>query len=375
MNNKILKKKNIIILILVLCIYILFKTGNTFEPIEELTIPSGIGVDVVDSNLDGDMKYKVIVSEYNYYDEKQINVSVLEGTASTVPETRESRQLKSDGKFLLGLERVVVVGQEAAEFGLKNFVDALFSNRTINDVAYIVVCKGKSEDILKFQAPGSTSSSEYIDKMIQHSAIFGFFPRNYKLLDMYIRLDSEGRNFAIPYIEVKESQLQISGMALFKNDKMVRVIGKQDSKWMNLLRENNVRGILTVQKNIKEYASFYGTSKRRVKCTREGGRYIFDIDLSLKGEIISNSLYPNLAEEPEAIKIAEAQFAEEAEKKCIEFIKKMKSEYKIDCLSLGRNAAAKYGRRTGVDWNDVVSNSEIRVDVKVKVTEIGRGDY
>ncbi|WP_139904118.1 Ger(x)C family spore germination C-terminal domain-containing protein [Clostridium thermarum] len=125
----------------------------------------------------------------------------------------------------------------------------------------------------------------------------------------------------------------------------------------------------------KEYASFYGTSKRRVKCTREAGRYIFDIDLSLKGEVISNSLYPNLAEEPEAIKIAEAQFAEEAEKKCTEFIKKMKSEYKIDCLSLGRNAAAKYGRRTGVDWNEVVSNSEIRVNVKVKVTEIGRGDY
>ena len=62
-------------------------------------------------------------------------------------------------------------------------------------------------------------------------------------------------------------------------------------------------------------------------------------------------------------------------KDCKDFIEKIQKQYKIDVLNLGEVAAAKYGRHTGVDWNEVVSNSEIKVNVKVKVEGNGRGDY
>ncbi|MDP4179223.1 MAG: Ger(x)C family spore germination C-terminal domain-containing protein, partial [Bacillota bacterium] len=60
---------------------------------------------------------------------------------------------------------------------------------------------------------------------------------------------------------------------------------------------------------------------------------------------------------------------------CEEFINKMKTDYKVDCLELGRVAAAKYGRRTGTDWNKVVMDSDIKINVKVKLNKQGRGDY
>lgn len=53
----------------------------------------------------------------------------------------------------------------------------------------------------------------------------------------------------------------------------------------------------------------------------------------------------------------------------------MQNEYKIDCLELGREAAAKYGRGENIDWDEVVCNSKIQVNVNVKLTGIGRGDY
>lgn len=59
--------------------------------------------------------------------------------------------------------------------------------------------------------------------------------------------------------------------------------------------------------------------------------------------------------------------SEQVKKKCNDFIIKMKNEYKVDCLQLGEVAAAKYGRQTGVDWNSIVCNSEIKVNVKVKI--------
>jgi hypothetical protein len=42
----------------------------------------------------------------------------------------------------------------------------------------------------------------------------------------------------------------------------------------------------------------------------------------------------------------------------------MQNDYKLDCLALGRVAAAKYGRHTGTDWNKAVSEAEIVVKCK-----------
>ena len=67
--------------------------------------------------------------------------------------------------------------------------------------------------------------------------------------------------------------------------------------------------------------------------------------------------------------------AKSIEKQCADFIKIMKSDYKIDCIGLGRSAAAKYGRQKKVDWNEVVCSADIKVNVKVKVDLQGRGDY
>ncbi len=53
----------------------------------------------------------------------------------------------------------------------------------------------------------------------------------------------------------------------------------------------------------------------------------------------------------------------------------MKYEYKIDCLELGRVAAAKYGREKNNNWDDIVCNSEIKVNVMAKIDRMGRGDY
>ncbi|MBV1820656.1 Ger(x)C family spore germination C-terminal domain-containing protein, partial [Bacteroidales bacterium MSK.15.36] len=50
-------------------------------------------------------------------------------------------------------------------------------------------------------------------------------------------------------------------------------------------------------------------------------------------------------------------------------------EYKIDLLELGRIAAAKYGRRTGVDWDEVVSDSEIDIKVNSKIVTTGKGNF
>ena len=179
----------------------------------------------------------------------------------------------------------------------------------------------------------------------------------------------------MPYIEKTDKGIEITGMALFKKDKMVTKINIDELKIMNMLKENDVKGILTIQKNANEYINYYATSKRKIFCTKEGSKYKFTINIDLKGDIIADTLYKNLQDSPKKDAEFNKKMAEEVKKKCYDFIAKMKNQYKVDCLDLGQVAAAKYGRQTGVDWNSIVCNSQIEVNVKVKIQKTGRGDY
>ncbi|GAA0179781.1 Ger(x)C family spore germination protein [Clostridium sediminicola] len=374
-NNRLIslvnKEKNIIILILSIIIYIYFRSGVIHSPVEDLDIPSGVGVDFISANK----QFSKLISFYNYGGNGEIYSIIGTGTGSSLAKTREERQLLTNKKMLLGLQRVYVFGEEYASFGIKNLIDIEFKNRTINDTALLAVCKGKVEDIFSYKIPTYPSTADYLEGILEHSTAFNFFSNNYKMMDIYVRMDAEGRSVVLPYIQVKDKELKITGMALFKKDKMVKKIDIDEARVMNLLRENKVKGMLVLQDNLKEYISYYTQTKRKVRCEKKEDKYTFFIDLSLNGEIVENELFPDIHESAATMRKFESQMIEKVEKMSYDFIKKMQKDCKVDCLALGKVAAAKYGRHTGVDWDEVVSNSDIIVNVEVKVDNMGRGDY
>ncbi len=195
------------------------------------------------------------------------------------------------------------------------------------------------------------------------------------MIDFILESSSEGYNPVLPYIDIVDNELTITGLAVFNKDKMVRKLDMQEVKILNLLRESNTRGILTLEKNSKEYINYYPKAKRKVKCYKEGDKYKFIIDISLKGPIISNQLYKDLNSDPKILKKFEKDMEESVERQCVTCINIFKKTCHVDVFNLGSVAAAKYGRETGIDWNKVVLNSEIKVNVKVKVDSQGRGDY
>ena len=86
-------------------------------------------------------------------------------------------------------------------------------------------------------------------------------------------------------------------------------------------------------------------------------------------------MYADIIKDVSKKKEFEKDMAKSIEKQCDDFIKTMKSDYNIDCIGLGREAAASYGRQKKTDWNKVVMSADIKVNVKVKVDLQGRGDY
>lgn len=364
--------KYIKILTIAAAIIFLFFGANN-QMIEETELAVGVGEDI-EKGTEGAVEYSVPINVYTFAD-NSVGGRVIKGEGLTFGKTRESRQLKSSKKFTLGFEQVNVVSKENAEYGIKNVVDILFANPNVNDAGTSIVFDGKAEDALRHNSKQFTTASEELASLVKNSRNMNFFLRHYDIMDLYKLSANEGYTYITPYVGLEKDDFKVEGMALFKNLKMIGRLDMDDTKYLNIMRENNVTGMLSIIKSSKEYLDFYGKSKRKIDCSMENGKYNFSINISCTGNLISNEMYTDITNEKDIKKLAEEQLEREIEKKCKSVIDKLQNQYKIDAIQLGSCAVSKYGRHKGIDWDEVASNSKVDVKVNVEIDRIGRGDY
>ncbi|KEI09617.1 spore gernimation protein [Clostridium sp. K25] len=346
---------------------------NEYVAIENLDIPIGIGYDLINGKTKNPI-YNIPISVYQFLPgNSTLNTTVTTGKAEGIANTREDRQTKSNRKFILGTEKVVLISQEVAERSIEDLINILFNNTYANDTARVAIFKGKTIDALKAKVKGYNSSADYIRGMIDSCINYNFFSDNHKMIDIYTRVLGEGRSATLPYIEMDNGEFKMTGMGIFKGSKLKYIADREEAKIINLLRENKGLGIINLKNKNGEMTNLSVLSRKRIKCKKEGEKYKFTINLELDSDMIENNFYKRVSDNPRITKKIEKEAEEVIIKKTNNFIKKMQNDIKFDCLELGKVAAAKYGRRTNTDWDKVMCESEIKVNVKVKLERLGRG--
>ncbi len=370
-----MNKKNYFIIVIGILFYTYIIEGQARVPIEEVVTITGIGYDVEIKGKDM-MEYSIPISTTVLKSsEEQVNL-IFKEEGRSLGEIIQKRQEVMNQKFVQGHERVVLVSEDYARYGLRTLIEDRFRNAEVNDIAYMAVCKGKTEDYLKYKVPGYDNASEYIEGLIEASPNDNFFSDNYKQIDAFVRIGAEGRNLVLPYIEITEEGIVLTGMAIFKGDKLIALADIKESRMLSLLKNDSVKGIESLQRSNEIYIDFDAKSgKRKIECHKQGEKYSFKIDLILKGTVIDNEMFVDMVKDIKIKKEFEKDMGKSIEKQCNDFIFVMKNKYKTDCIGLGREAAAKYGRRKVLDWNKVICSSDIKVNVKVLVDLQGRGDY
>lgn len=371
-----MKKDRILayVLIIIIAIALGINKNEVMPNVEEEDIHIGTGYSIQKEGSEIS-DYEVLLSAYTFESDDKIDSVGNMGVGSTIGKTRQDRQNKNPRKFTTGFEKVFIIDEEYASEGIRNILDIVFKHPMINIEGQGIVCKGKSSDYLTLKSKGYDSSADFISGMIKNTKDSNFLGENYNMRDLFIICDSEGRAIVLPYINIIDKQIELDGMAIFNKDKLVKVLDMEEGKVMNILRENKTKGMLTIEQRYNSYINYNTKCERKVKCTKNGDKYSFTIDLNFKGDIVSNLLYKDISSDLQVTKKFEEDMAKKIENKANKFIQEMKTNYKVDCLELGRVAVAKYGRHTGVDWNEVVSNSDIEVKVSVQVSKVGRGDY
>lgn len=367
-------KKLIIILITIIAMFTYSFIGSQGDLVENLNIPVAVGCDIKNTS-ENTLAYELPIAAYIFDDEGSVMSDIFNGIDKSIGETRANRQLKANKKFLLGVERSFLMSEAYANFGIENLLDILVNNPHVNEKPNMIVCSGTAEDILKVKVKGYANSGEFIDGLIKHANLYNFFSKNYTIMDVLKKVDAEGYNLTLPYVELHNNNIELTGMAIFKKDKMIAKANIDEARFINLLREDSVQGIFTIQESAGKYINYDAKSNRKVHCYKNGDKFKFIIDINLNGSIISNTLYKDLNSKLGVLQKFQSDMASQIQHNYNNYISIAKSKYDVDILNLGVIGAAKYGRGTGIDWNKVFSNADIEVKVEVNVANQGRGTY
>ena len=359
--------KKSVIIILTLFLVLLCGCEN-MESIEDLAILSGFGYDIEKK----DKTKSVIAIEFiSTGKEKEVGTDYFVGKGNSIYGALENYKAKQDKPFTYGSELVYLISEEKAKSGLEDISYDLLSFPNVNITARTLICEGKCKDYFALKLE-SGSASEKLSKQIEFANEKYFFTKNYTVKDFLCMYHQQGRSLYLPYVEIIDKNPQLTGVAIFKDNKFFKKIPIEEAKLMNILRNSGGKGIITVRSdNFLKYLELEGSSKLDINVSSTNDTLKYDIIVSVSGDLRVDTLESNELTKKQILKLAKI-LEDKLKKDLNNEVDKIQDVYGFDCLDLSKYAIAEYGTDSGFDSDECFRNAKINIDVKVKINSTGR---
>lgn len=320
-------------------------------------------------------------------------VITYQATADTPFEARRKMTTMSPRKIYSAHIRMVVIGEELARDGIKNFLDFLSRDHEHRADFFIVVAKGTSaENVLKILTPLEKIPANELFDSLKTSERAWAPTSGVTLHDLLSDLVSKGKHPVLTGLKVKGSQeigeskenievmdtptqLQYTGLGVFKKDKLVGWLNETESKGYNYIMDNvkSTVGHIRCPKGGKAVLEVI-RSKADMKGKVKNGKPEADVEIRLEanvGEVEckgldltqTNTIYEMEARSAEKIK----EFAEKT-------IKKAQKKYKADIFGFGeaiRRADPKFWKQIEKNWDQEFPDLPVNVKVDLKIRRTG----
>lgn len=340
------------------------------EDIENFNIPLIAAYDVAKDRKEG---VDVTVLYPNVAQKNREFVEKVSG--KTIGDTRANRGTRYPSTLLLGDIQVAFYGKDLARKGLGPYIDNYVRDPRVKKSLFMVVVEGRGDQFLEkahkinpylgFEIPGVFTSKKKNQ----------FFATT-TLYDFFHAVNTTGKNPVACTMKVlPNGQYKVNGTAIFKKDKMIDIIGMDETIPLVLLRgEEGCCGFIpfTVRKDGKEIDK--GTvevkSKRKVKVDKEGDRFVFYIKLKIEGRLVEHYALDRLIlEDEKCISDIEKAMEEKIEKDGLKLINRMQNEWKVDCIDITKYALAKWRGeiKDMVEEEAFIQNANIKLKVEVDI--------
>jgi spore germination protein len=328
--------------------------------IDDINIISAVGYD---SHKGDKVKGTVVIPVYKA--DKSISNESFTAVATQSKAINRKLQQKSADPLESGSIEVVLFGKELAEKGIINMADTLERDARIGSHLLLAVVDGEAQKVLEKNL-GNRGTGTYLNTLLMHNMKSRELPRSNLHLFLFSYY-SKVKDPFLPYVELEKDKVNVKGVALLDDDRVVSYIEESDMFFFKTLMENFENGSYTFEIGDEYVTLFSLTLTRSIKIKNALSNPNVELEIKLDGHIRE---YSGKKLDPKKVKEIEKRFEEIITKKCEDLLNNFIEKH-IDPIGIGLFAKTQTRNFDEKKWNEAYSNTTINVKSNVKISQTG----
>ena len=352
------------------------------KPLEKLGLITTSGFDMEGENQ---IRGTVVVQKFDPMT-TQSATKVITSVAKTSKGLRQQQNLQSNQKLVSGQLRSVVYSRDLAKKGIIQLVDSLNRDAAIGNMVYLTIADQSAAEILQIEnSKENLNLGTYMYNLIKQN-VEGeqiISPTLHEFNHNYYDI---GKDPVLPILKVKDKDVIITGVGLFKGDRLVDELRQGDLFYLKVLidkykagtkemgyKTDQLKKIIIKNKNYtkkpifsKIYVSIDNIrSKTKIEIVdKKNLRFRVDVDLDSRVLEMTEAL--DLGK-PTSVKFLEKKLDESMKKKIESLLLRFK-KLEIDPIGLGNEYEAHLRGKpiTQEEWDR--KYKDVTFDVHVKNT-------
>ncbi|KRE59773.1 Ger(x)C family spore germination protein [Paenibacillus sp. Soil750] len=378
--------------VLILCLLMLTGCWSRRE-LNELLIVLGVGVDWKDGEYL--VSFQVVnpseISAQRRGGDRPPS-TLYQGRGKTMFEAARSLTAEAPRKVYMGHLQLYVIGEELAKRGVKDFLDNSVRDNELRMDFNIVVARGDmAENILKLFTPVEKLPSYSMQQSLQTSQK-SWAPTVAMTMDEALnKLSGKGFELALTGIKLigdpsmgkskinveffqPPSRYRYTGIAVFKEDKLIGWLNEQESKGYTDITNNLDSTSIEIPCAEQKYMGIEITSSEsKLKASVQNGKPVIDVSIRSEANIVGRQCRDVDLTDPKTIKRLEQetkQIIQSNVEATVARAKKMKSDIIGFGSQLGKDQPT-YWKQVKDTWNDEMfpqTNVNYKIELFIRKT-------
>jgi len=291
-----MKKLYKVLMLIVLCLGMLLCFCSCEKPgteLSDLMIMQGIGIDATNNGFK--VTVEILNNEQsgspggNGNSENKTKIYSAEG--STVGEALRKLITKSGNEPMFAHNRVIVIGERAANRDLGDILD--FFERNYDSRASQLLCIAKNttaESVIRAKLLTDSIKSKILENMLDESAKQSLVPK-VRIIDAVNYIKDETSGLCIPAVKIQKNgeneNFDLDGCAVFGTDSTFSMyISSDAAEGIAILNDKIQEGVISADLPNGEKASFYiNKGKSKYKITQENGKLHYSLTVKISCDL------------------------------------------------------------------------------------------
>lgn len=358
---------------------VIFLVGCTSKevrvPLEDVGMVGIVAFDYMDENT---MNLSIAIPQFS--PQAQKNTEVFTVTTDLASKGIIDIEALTDKKITFNQLRVILIDEEFARKGnLQKTIRHLYRNPQAADKVLIAVVKGLSaEELINADYPDKPNINFYLSDLLRPTINTAFNP-NTNIHDFIYTVTNPVFDPILPVLEVKEQKIEITSVALFKDNHMIDTISAEEASIIQDLQMKNKISPLSIDLNqghgSEKLVFNIVKNKVKIKSNKSMESPKLTISIDIKGALVEyRGKRDDSLNSSTGLTQIERDINTQIEQRVDKFLDKLK-EKKIDPIGFSEYFRMYYdGEWTKEMTEETISKLEVDFQVNTSIISTGTLD-